>query len=118
MALNSTWTWNTTNTVPFVKEWIDAALGAGPGYNGDATMGIVQTQTMTQQDAGGARDPGVGSDIRPYWTKTAADGVHSAGANKVPDGHSWSDQANGNNLDSGPCQNKPGRTGHKQDGFI
>jgi hypothetical protein len=118
MTLNSTWTWNTTNTVPFVKEWIDAALGAGFPYNGDATMGIVQTQTMTQQDAGGARDPGVGSDIRPYWTKTDANGIHSAGANKVPDGDNWSYQANGDNLTAGAGNNNARLTWKTQYGFI
>src|SRR5258708_2507301 len=81
-------------------------------------MGIVQTQTMAQQDAGGARDPGVGSDIRPYWTKTDADGVHSAGANKVPDGDNWSYQANGDNLSAGAGNNNARLTWKTQYGFI
>jgi hypothetical protein len=118
MTLNSTWTWNTSNTVPFVKEWIDAALGAAPPYNGDATMGIVQTQTMTQQDAGGARDPGVGSDITPYWTKTDADNIHSAGAFRVPNGDNWPYQANGDNLTGAAGSNNARLTWKTQYGFI
>jgi hypothetical protein len=41
---NSAWTWNTPNTVPYVKLWTTDV---------DATMGTVQTQTILQQDAGG-----------------------------------------------------------------
>ena len=44
VTLNSTWTWNVPNSVPYVKLWTTAT---------DATMGVVQTQTITQQDAGG-----------------------------------------------------------------
>ena len=117
MTLNVPWNWTTTNTVPWVKEWIDAALGAGP-YNGDATMGIVQTQTLTQQDAGGARDPGVGSDITPYWTKTDANGIHSAGPNKVPNGDNWRFQANGDNLTGAAGNNNARLTWKTQYGFI
>lgn len=40
----SEWTWNVPNTIPYVKLWTTAV---------DATMGIVQTQPITQQDAGG-----------------------------------------------------------------
>lgn len=117
MTLNVPWTWNTTNIVPWVKEWIDAPLG-GPPYKGDATMGIVQTQTLTQQDAGGARDPGVGSDITPYWTHTDANGIHSAGANKVPDGDNWPFQANGDDLTGGSGSNNARLTWKTQFGFI
>jgi hypothetical protein len=117
MTLNVPWTWNTPNTVPFVKEWIDAALGGGP-YNGDATMGLVQTQTMTQQDAGGARDPGVNSDIRPYWAKTDADGITSAGPYKVPNGDNWPYQANGDNLTNLAGNNNARLTWKTQYGFV
>lgn len=41
---NSSWTWNTPNTIPYVKLWTTGI---------DATMGTVQTQTIVQQDAGG-----------------------------------------------------------------
>ncbi len=40
----SDWTWNVANTIPYVKLWTTAV---------DATMGTVQTQPITQQDAGG-----------------------------------------------------------------
>ena len=36
-------------------------------------MGIVETQTMSQQDAGGGRNPFY-HDITPYWGHTSADG--------------------------------------------
>lgn len=118
MTLNSPWTWNTPNTVPFVKEWIDGVLGVAPAYNRDATMGIVLTQTMSQQDAGGARDPGIGSDITAYWGKTDADNVHTAGAFKVPDGNNWPYQANGNNLGAAIDSNNARLTWKTQFGFI
>lgn len=41
---SSSWTWNTPNTIPYVKLWTTGI---------DATMGTVQTQTIVQQDAGG-----------------------------------------------------------------
>jgi hypothetical protein len=44
VTMNSAWTWNVANTIPYVKLWTTAV---------DATMGTVQTQTITQQDAGG-----------------------------------------------------------------
>lgn len=44
VTLNGAWSWNTPNTVPYVKLWTTAV---------DATMGTVQTQTIAQQDAGG-----------------------------------------------------------------
>lgn len=44
VTLNSEWTWNQPNTIPYVKLWTTAV---------DATMGTVQTQTIVQQDAGG-----------------------------------------------------------------
>lgn len=44
VTLDSEWTWNQPNTVPYVKLWTTAV---------DATMGTVQTQTIVQQDAGG-----------------------------------------------------------------
>ena len=44
VTYNSAWTWNTPNTVPYVKLWTTLV---------DATLGTVQTQTIAQQDAGG-----------------------------------------------------------------
>src|SRR4029077_13090553 len=54
VTLSSSWTYNVMNTVPYVKEWLAGALTVD--HKLDATMGLVQTQTMDQQDAGGARD--------------------------------------------------------------
>jgi hypothetical protein len=112
---NSPFNWTATNTVPFVKEWLDGPLNAG---RLDATMGIVQTQSITQQDAGGARDLGVGSDITPYWHKTDADNVHSAGAHTLPDGNNWPYQAMGNNFFSNAGSNNARMTWKTQFGFI
>lgn len=44
VTMQSAWTWNTPNTIPYVKLWTTAV---------DATMGLVQTQTIAQHDAGG-----------------------------------------------------------------
>ncbi len=64
---SSSWTWSGANTVPFVDLW---TVGA------DASMGLAQTQTMDQQDAGGGRQPyGAGTyDVSSYWGKTSGDG--------------------------------------------
>ncbi|HYM61753.1 MAG TPA: fibronectin type III domain-containing protein [Thermoanaerobaculia bacterium] len=58
VTMGSAWSWNTPNTVPYVKLWTSAV---------DATMGTVQTQPITQQDAGGYW--GVGR-----WNTTSAGG--------------------------------------------
>ena len=44
VTLESDWTWNVQNTIPYVKLWTTAV---------DATMGVVQSQTIMRQDAGG-----------------------------------------------------------------
>ncbi|UXI70115.1 hypothetical protein [Tahibacter amnicola] len=44
LTLNSPWAWTAPNTVPYANLWTQ---------NVDAEMGMVQTQTITQQDAGG-----------------------------------------------------------------
>lgn len=44
LTFSSAWNWNQPNTVPYVKLHTTAV---------DATMGTVQTQTKSQQDAGG-----------------------------------------------------------------
>ncbi|HEX7770284.1 MAG TPA: hypothetical protein VF422_09705, partial [Dokdonella sp.] len=44
VTLGSAWSWNQANSIPFVKLWTGSV---------DATMGLVQTQTIAQQDAGG-----------------------------------------------------------------
>jgi len=105
--LTRSWTWNVPNTVPYVKEWIDGPLSGTNTKN--ATMGIVQTQTRAQQDAGGGRDPDVGSDITGLWGTTSAvagngcdhtnppwnpERIHS-----FPCADDWPYQANANTLD-------------------
>ncbi len=113
ITLDSAWTWNVANTVPYVKEWL-----AGPltGTNTkDATMGIVQTQTIDQQDAGGGRDPGVGSDIRPYWNKTSAMG-NACGVHVMPCPNDWPYQANANSVEFG--NNNARLTWKTQFGFL
>ncbi|MEO6326590.1 MAG: hypothetical protein ABIT01_10365 [Thermoanaerobaculia bacterium] len=96
VTLNSAWTYTTPNTVPYVKEWI-----AGPitgSHTRDATMGIVQTQTMSQQDAAGGRIGGY-HDITPFWNKTSAQGSASPGSGYLmPWQDDWPYQANAFNL--------------------
>lgn len=62
VTLNSAWTWNTPNTVPYVKLWL---------VTNDATMGTVQSQNIVQQDAGGY------FSVTAMWNKTSV----TAGAN-------------------------------------
>lgn len=66
-TLGSAWSWNAPNTIPFVELWTSGV---------DATMGLVQSQTMSQQDAGGGRQPyGPGTyDVSAYWNTTSAAG--------------------------------------------
>lgn len=117
---NSPFNWTAANTVPFVKEWLDAPLTADVPARNDATIGIVQTQTITQQDAGGARDLSVGSDITPYWHKTEADGVQSAGpGHSLPNGDNWPYQACGDNFYAdGVTTNNARVTWKTQYGFM
>ncbi|MEA2237136.1 MAG: hypothetical protein QOC81_1860 [Thermoanaerobaculia bacterium] len=117
---NSPFNWTVANTVPYVQEWLDGPLTAENPAKHDATIGIVQTQTITQQDAGGARDLGVGSDITPYWHKTQADGVQSAGpGHSIPNGDNWPYQAMGDNFYAdGVTSNNARMTWKTQYGFI
>jgi hypothetical protein len=103
VTLNSDWTWNTANSVPYIKEWIGGPLGAGPAYNRDATMGLVQTQTFVQQDAAGARGPNV-QDVTPFWGKTSAQG-NAGGGYKMPYQNDWPYQANADSLGTAPAPN-------------
>ena len=73
VTFSSAWTWNTPNTVPYVKLWTSAV---------DATMGIVQTQTISQQDAGGYW----GQDS---WGKTSAQGSGCPGYYLMPCDYNW-----------------------------
>jgi hypothetical protein len=57
-TMSSTWTWNSPNTIPFMELWMSGV---------DATMGLTQTQTISQQDAGGGRKPYGNYDVSAYW---------------------------------------------------
>lgn len=96
-TLNSTWAWNASNAanpVPYVKEWIAAT---------DATMGLVQTQTIDQQDAGGGRNPYY-LDVTAYWGKTSANG-NACGNYKMPCQDAWPYQANAYSIGGSPNNN-------------
>jgi hypothetical protein len=71
---SSSWTWNTPNTIPYVKLWTTAV---------DATMGTVQTQPITRQDAGGYFGTG-------RWNSTSAAGnACAAPASSLPCDYNW-----------------------------
>lgn len=71
---NSSWTWNTPNTIPYVKLWTTSP---------DATMGTVQTQTIVQQDAGGYFGTG-------RWNTTSAAGnACTSPASLLPCDFNW-----------------------------
>ena len=73
VTFGSAWTWNTPNTVPYVKLWTTAV---------DATMGTVLTQTMDQQDAGGYW--GIGR-----WDTTSAAGYACGATYRMPCDYNW-----------------------------
>jgi len=66
-TLSSSWSWSAANAIPFVELWTSGV---------DATMGLAQSQPMSQQDAGGGRQPyGPGTyDVSAYWGATSAGG--------------------------------------------
>jgi hypothetical protein len=59
LTLNSTWDYTQKNQVPYAMEWVDKS---------DAEMGIVQTQTYLQKDAGGYW-------LYKNWGKTSANQI-------------------------------------------
>ncbi len=89
LSLNSAWTWNQPNTVPYIKLWIASS---------DATMGTVQTQTMSQQDAGARNE--FYHDITAFWGQTSADG-NAGDAYVMPWNDSWPYQSLAFSLNSG-----------------
>lgn len=101
VTLDSGWDWSVQNTtaVPWYKEWIAGPLQ--PDHSQDATMGVIQTQTMNQQDAGGARDANVGVDVTTLWGKTSVTLGHNACPNPdhlMPCGNDFPYQSIGNSL--------------------
>jgi len=73
-SYSSSWTWNTPNTIPYVKLWTTAA---------DATMGTVQTRTIVQQDAGGY------FGTNRWNTTSAAGNACSSPASLMPCDYNW-----------------------------
>ena len=114
VTLSSDWTWNIPNSIPYVKLWLNGPLT--PSHTGDATMGIVQTQTMTQQDAAGGRDPNY-HDMTQFWTKTSADGNAGDGY-KMPWQNEWPYQANAFSINVGVPGNNARLTWRTQWGFL
>ena len=100
VTLDSPWNWETANTVPYIKEWIDGPLTVD--NKKDATIGIVQTQTIAEQDAGGGRHGGAGS-MTTFWG-SRSDLIGNACNNPgrvhpFPCANDWSYQALANSLD-------------------
>jgi hypothetical protein len=58
VSFNSTWNWDQANTIPYVYLWTQTI---------DAEMGIVQSEDISKQDAGGYYGQG-------SWGETSADG--------------------------------------------
>jgi hypothetical protein len=73
LTFASAWTWNQLNTIPFVALWTHGA---------DATMGLVQTQTIDQQDAGGYW----GQDL---WNRSSGDVSGCPGEYLMPCAYNW-----------------------------
>ncbi|MEO5625005.1 MAG: hypothetical protein ABIQ70_03210 [Dokdonella sp.] len=106
VTLDSAWTWNVPNTVPYVKLWVTST---------NATMGTVQSQTMTQQDAGSRN--AFYHDITAYWNKTSAQG-NAGGAYAMPWQDSWPYQANSYSIDVGASNNNARLTWGTSYGFL
>lgn len=99
--LSSEWTYNVPNgtyNVPYVKEWLAGPLTGD--HKKDATMGLVQTQTLAQQDAG-ARNRYY-HNLTVNWNKTSAQqnacNYGDVGPYKMPCPNEWAFQANADNL--------------------
>lgn len=89
VTFDSAWSWNEANTVPFVKLWTSGV---------DATMGLVQTQTIRQQDAGGYW----GQDL---WNTSSAQGSGCPGQYAMPCDYDWPFQSINYELGGGPTSN-------------
>ncbi|MEO8672606.1 MAG: hypothetical protein ABI411_14905, partial [Tahibacter sp.] len=107
LTLNSSWIWNVANTIPYVKEWIAST---------NATMGLVQTQTLAQQDAGAGRNPFF-HDLTPRWNTTSASG-NAGGTYLMPWQGDWPYQANSFNLGPATSNNNARLTWGTQYGFL
>jgi hypothetical protein len=122
VTLSSSWTYNVLNTVPYVKEWIAGPLDVVTHFK-DATMGLVQTQTMTQQDAGDGRNPFY-HDISVLWDKTSdttpanRNGYVADCPYAMPCQNEWAYQANADSIGIGISNNNARLTWGTQFGFI
>ncbi|MDR3388549.1 MAG: hypothetical protein P4L92_15995 [Rudaea sp.] len=91
MTLNSSWTWNQPNTVPYVYLWTQ---NPAP----DAEMGIVQTEDIAKQDAG--------SEFSNFnWNTTstlAGQGCPSQNYVMPCVDFQWAYQANADDADTAP----------------
>ena len=85
VTLASAWSWNLPNAVPFVKLWTASV---------DATMGLVQTQTIAQQDAGGYWGQGL-------WMQASATLSGCPGNYLMPCDYNWPYQSINYNLYGG-----------------
>lgn len=112
LTLSSSWDYTQLNTVPYIKEWIAST---------NATMGLVQTQTMDHQDAGGGRNPFY-HDITVLWGHTSAElgnnGYAAACPYLMPCQNEWAYQANADNLAPGVSNNNARMTWGAQFGFL
>jgi hypothetical protein len=106
LTLDSSWTWNTPNTVPYVKLWVAST---------NATMGLVQSQTMTQQDAGARNE--FYHDVTAYWNQTSAQGDAGDGY-AMPWQDAWPYQANSFSIDVGASNNNARLTWGTSYGFL
>lgn len=71
---SSSWSWNTPNTIPYVKLWTTAV---------DATMGTVQSDSLAHQDAGGY------FGTARWNTTSAAGNACTAPASLMPCDYNW-----------------------------
>jgi hypothetical protein len=79
LTMNSEWDYSEQNLVPYVHEWTDAP---------DAEMGVVQTQTYLQHDAGGYW-------YYSNWGKTSANRTNdSSQVGNMPSTWNWPYQLN------------------------
>jgi len=93
MTLNSGWTWNQRNTIPYVYLWTQAPAP-------DAEMGIVQTEDIDKQDAASEFTSG-------FWTHTSADLTGCPGSYTMPCvDYQWAYQANADDTDTTPKGDK------------
>ncbi|WP_300615502.1 hypothetical protein [Dokdonella sp.] len=92
VTFGSGWSWNQPNAIPYVKLWTSTV---------DATMGLVQTRTIRQQDAGGYW----GQDL---WGRTSANGNGCDDPGSVypmPCDYNWPFQSINYELYGGATQN-------------